>query len=89
MHNINLLDTKVSVSNECAIRKHKHDQIAMIYRLAFLISLRMGNGATPFGSIRDATIGTHICIGAMPKPRRIAHVGKGKKASKTKAISPA
>ena len=51
-----------------------------------LILLHMDEGATPFGSRRDAIIGTQTCIDTMAKFGLIVHTEKDRKESKTKAI---
>ena len=85
-HGINLPDVRVSISNECVIRKHKPNQIATMDHLALLILLYMDDGALPFCSRKDAIIGSQICIEVMAKFGLIVHTGKIGKESKTKAM---
>ena len=87
-HNINLLDMKVSVSDEHVILKHNPNQIEMMDRLAMLILLHVDDGAMAFSSRRDTIIRTQIFIDIMANFVLIVYTGKDSKESKTKAVFP-
>ena len=86
-NNVKILEAQVSKSTmEALIRKYNVSDMMKMDSITLLILLCLDDGAIPFTSRRDATIGTKICIDAMSKFGLIAHTGKATKESKAKDV---
>ena len=86
-NNVKILEAQVSESTtEALIRKHGVSDMMKMDPIALLILLYLDDGAIPFASRRDATIGTKLCIDVMSKFGLIIHTRTAKKESKTKAV---
>ena len=86
-NNVKILEAQISESTrEALIRKYIVSDMMKMDSTALLILLYLDDGAIPFSSERDATVGTKICIGILSKIRLIVHTGTEIKESKTKAI---
>ena len=86
-NNVKILEAQISDSTtEALIRKHGVSDMMKMDPIALLILLYLDDGAIPFASRRDATVGTKLCTDVMSKFGLIIHTGTAEKESKTKAV---
>ena len=87
-NNVQILEAQVSESTtEALIRKHGVSDMMKMDPIALLILLYLDDGAIPYASRRDATIGTKLCIDVMSKFGLIIHTGTAEKIQKQKLSS--